>query len=248
VEILYCVVFWLRIIPCCQARTTGSHYRRDTDPHGRENANELAANHGHGCQQELSPALLRFAQDWIAVIEGVEKLRQLEGMLGKISRFGGRDALAHDIRGFRGRQPQLPDVVAGFASEVLREILRRDAVCRVSAEPIRIESTFAENVGSADDGILRVRACVALETQGVFEIEGDYRRLRELQHEVAQCPDGDLRGNAGALCFAQLGMPRIHFFASRGDESIQEIVRLHAEALAPGAPDPHLALSSSLSV
>src|ERR1019366_4862058 len=191
VEILYCVVFWLRIIPCCQARTTGSHYRRDTDPHGRKNANELAANHGCGCQQELSPALIRFAQDWIAVIEGVEKLRQLEGMLGKISRFGGRDALTHDIRGFRGRQPQLPDVVAGFAIEEVRETFcrdeawlvssrtgvargQRDAASRVSPETLGIESTFAENVGSADDGILRIRACVTLETQGVFEIEGDH--------------------------------------------------------------------------
>ena len=51
------------------------------------------------------------------MIEGVEKLRQLEGMLGKISRFGGRDALAHNIRGFSSRQPELPYVVGGFAVE-----------------------------------------------------------------------------------------------------------------------------------
>src|ERR1700716_1851570 len=197
-------------------RTSDLHDRRDTDPHRGKNANELAANHGYGCQQELFPPLIRFAQDWIAVIEGVEKLRQLKGMLGKISRFSGRDALAHNIRGFSRRQPELPDVIGGFAVKEASKIIRRDAACRVSAstsiarrrrtaarsvskETLRIESTLAENVGSAHNRILRVRPCVTLEAQRILEIEGDHRLFRELQHEVAQRPDGDLRCNPATL-------------------------------------------------
>src|SRR3981189_2271627 len=240
-------------------RTSDLQDRRDTDPHRGKNANELAANHGHGCQQELFPPLIRFAQDWIAVIEGIEKLRQLEGVLGKISRFSGCDALAHDVRGFSGRQPELPYIVGGFAVKEAGKILRRDAACRVSSRPriarrhrnaargvstetLRIQSTFAKNIGSAHDRILRVRARITLETQGVFKIECDHRLFRELQHEVAQCSDGDLRGNAGALRFAQLGMTRIHFLASRRDQSIEEIVRLPTEALSPRNLDPRSSL------
>ena len=86
---------------------------------------------------------IRFAQDRIAVIEGIEKLRQLKGMLGKISRFSGRDALAHNIRGFSRRQPKLPYIVGSFAVKEPQNHLRqnhppgkiacRDAACRVSA-------------------------------------------------------------------------------------------------------------------
>src|SRR5713101_6348455 len=158
-----------------QGATNGSHDRRNSDPHRRKDPNQLAANYGHCCQQELFPPLIRFTQDRIAVIEGIEKLRQLEGMLGEISRFSGRDALADDIRGFSRRQPKLPDVVRGFAVKEASKILHRDAACRVSAsnsiarrrrnaarsvstEAIRIESTLAENIGSAHDRILRVRA------------------------------------------------------------------------------------------
>src|SRR6266849_8159397 len=148
-----------------QTAATGSHHRRNTDPHRAEYANQLAPNHGRGCQQKIPPPLIRFAQDWIAVIESVEKLRQLKRMLGKISRFGGRDALAYNIRGLSSRKPELPDVVIRFAVKELRKTFCRDAACRVSAERIRIQSPFAENVGSADNRILRIRPRVALETQ-----------------------------------------------------------------------------------
>src|SRR5258708_840104 len=210
------------------ARTTASHDRWDTDPHRRENANELAAYHGHGCQQKFLPAVIRFAQDRIAVIEGVEKLRQLKRMLGKISRLGGRDALRHSIRGLSRRQPELPDVIRGFAAKEASKIPRRNAACRVSArtsiarrEILRVQSTLAENIGGTDHGILRVRACVPLKAQSVLEIESDHGLFRELKHEVAQCSNGELRSNARALRFAQLSMTPIHFYASRRDQCIQ---------------------------
>ena len=54
------------------------------------------------------------------MIESVEELRQLEGVLGEVGRLGGGDALVNDIRSFRGGQPEFPDFVGGFAGEMLR--------------------------------------------------------------------------------------------------------------------------------
>ena len=102
------------------------------------------------------PALIRFAQDRIAVIEGVEKLRQLEGVLGEISRFGGRDALAHDIRSFRGRQPEFPDVVARLAIEILSKILRRDEVASSPLAPRRCSETEREAASRVSTETLRI--------------------------------------------------------------------------------------------
>src|SRR5258706_8410016 len=210
------------------ARTTGSHDRRDTDPHRRENANEFAAYYGYGCQQKFLPAVIRFAQDRIAVIEGVEKLRQLKRVLGKVRRFSSSNALRHNVRSLSRRQPELPNTVRQFAVKELGKIIRRDAARRFPArtsiarrEILRVQSTLAKNVGGTDHGILRVRACVPLKAQSVLEIESDHGLFRELKHEVAQCSNGELRSNARALRFAQLRMTPIHFFASRGDQCIQ---------------------------
>src|SRR5258708_15985681 len=147
------------------ARTTGSHDRWDTDPHRRENANELAAYHGHGCQQKFLPAVIRFAQDRIAVIEGVEKLRQLKRMFGKVRRFSSSNALRHNVRSLSRRQPKLPDVIRGFAAKEASKIPRRDAACRVSArtsvarrEILRVQSSLAANAGGSDNGTVPVSA------------------------------------------------------------------------------------------
>ena len=67
------------------------------------------------------------------MIEGIEKLRQLEGMFGQISRFRGSNALTNDIRSLGGREPEFPDFVTGRAVKELREISRKDEACLVSA-------------------------------------------------------------------------------------------------------------------
>src|SRR5260370_38503434 len=54
-------------------------------------------------------------------------------MFRKIRRFSGRDALAHNIRGFRSRQPELPDIVGGFPVKEPSKIIRRNAARRIAA-------------------------------------------------------------------------------------------------------------------
>jgi hypothetical protein len=99
VEILYCSLSSceqpMRVvdgeIPCTIARLTvsrtpvqcapnaspnsGSHHRRHTNPHHRKDANKFPADHRCGGQQKRFPAFIPFAQDRIAVIERIKKLR-----------------------------------------------------------------------------------------------------------------------------------------------------------------------------
>ncbi len=49
------------------------------------------------------------------MVKGVEKLRQLEGMLGQVSWFGGGNALVDDVGSLGRGQPELPNFVARFA-------------------------------------------------------------------------------------------------------------------------------------
>src|ERR1700690_1667466 len=49
-----------------------SHYGWNRDPHRGQGANQFPANHRRRCQQELSPALICFAEDWMPVIKSIE--------------------------------------------------------------------------------------------------------------------------------------------------------------------------------
>src|SRR5581483_2945585 len=139
----------------------------------------------------------------MAMVEVVEHLRQLEGMLGQVRRLAGRDALLYYQRRFGSRQPQLPDFVARLAAQVLRQIVAGRYVLR---EVLRFESAFAKNVTGANHGVLCVRPGLTLEAERVLEIERDHGLLSELEHEIAQRADRDLPRNRRALVFAQLRM------------------------------------------
>ena len=78
------------------------HYRRDRDAHDRQRGDEFTADYGYRCEQELFSFFVGFAEDRMAVVEGVEELRQLEDVLGQIGGFGGGDALIDDVRGLGG--------------------------------------------------------------------------------------------------------------------------------------------------
>src|SRR5947209_20563239 len=69
------------------------HTGRHRDAHDCQGANQFAANDGDGGQQKLFSLLIRLAQDGMAMIERVEQLRQLEGVLGQVGRLCGGDAL-----------------------------------------------------------------------------------------------------------------------------------------------------------
>ena len=98
----------------------------ETNPGVLELANRTesphAADHGYRGQQKLFSLLIGLAQDWMAMIESVEKLRQLEDVLGEVRRLGGRDALVHGIGGFRRGQPELPEFVGVVAREKFRKV------------------------------------------------------------------------------------------------------------------------------
>ena len=68
----------------------------DSDAHHRQQGDQFAANHRCGRQQELLSAFICLVQDVVAMVEVVELLRQLEGVLGGVGRFCGGDALLDD--------------------------------------------------------------------------------------------------------------------------------------------------------
>ena len=94
-------------------------------------------------------------------------------------------------------------------------------------------SRFAEDVAGAHYSVLNVRAGLALKAQRIFEVEGDDRIARELEHEVAQRADGDLFGNVLPFGLVAAGLARVDLGARGGDELVDQVVGLDAEALAP---------------
>ena len=83
---------------------------------------------------------------------------------------------------------------------------------------------------------MNVGAGFALEAERVFEVEGDDGVARVLEHEVAQRADGDLFGDLLAHGFGigsgSAGLARVDFGARGGDELVDQVVGLDAEALA----------------
>src|SRR6185437_5437807 len=93
-----------------------------------------------------------------------------------------------------------------------------------------LQSRFPENVTGTDDSVLRVGASLAFKAQSFFEIEGDHRGLGELEHEIAQCANGNLRGDLPPLFFRHFGMAGVHFFLGSGNERVYQVIGLYAES------------------
>src|SRR5271157_2698779 len=96
-----------------------------------------------------------------------------------------------------------------------------------------LDTGFAKDVGRTYHCILRVRSSLALESQRFLEVESDDRLLGELQHEIAQRADGDLLADPRAFALIAVGMPAVYFFLRSRDQRVEQVVRLHAESLAP---------------
>ena len=136
-------------------------------------------------------------------------------------------------RAAAGAEPERPDVFVVLAGEV---------ACAAGLDDCRRSSRqaprfgrgvgLAEDVAGADDGVLNVGAGLALEAERIFEVEGDDGVARELEHEVAQSADGDLLGDLLALGLVAAGLARVDFGARGGDELVDQVVGLDAEALA----------------
>ena len=77
-----------------------------------------------------------------------------------------------------------------------------------------------------------VRAGLALEAQRIFEVEGDDGIARELEHEVAQRADRDLPGDDRAALARRAKSGACRLRLRGGDELVDQVVGLDAEALA----------------
>ena len=80
---------------------------------------------------------------------------------------------------------------------------------------VHIDAALAENIGSADHRVLRVRPSFPLKAQRLFEVERNDRRFCELQHEIAEGTGRNLAGNFASFLWLQLGMAGIHFLCCR---------------------------------
>jgi hypothetical protein len=91
-----------------------------------------------------------------------------------------------------GAQPQRPDIFGGVAVEIASP---GPLTAQTLLTPLPASFRLAEDVARPHHGVLNVGAGLALEAQRIFEVEGDHRVARELEHEVAQRADRNLLGN-----------------------------------------------------
>jgi hypothetical protein len=136
------------------------------------------------------------------VVEEVERLRELECVLGNEGRFLRRHG-GLDLSSERScQQHHLPEGIAiGSAKQFARRIL----IYSFEGRLVKAGLLFAQlpkNVARANHGILAVWAGFALKAEGILEIERDDRSARKFQKEVAQRSDGDGVRDGGALASA----------------------------------------------
>src|SRR5581483_2857872 len=90
--------------------------------------------------------------------------------------------------------------------------------------------------------ILRIGPSFALKAERVLEVKGDNRVAREAQHEIPQRADANRVRNLCTLSIIELRMTRINLHARRGDDAIDQVIGLHAEALASAHLDERAVL------
>ena len=143
----------------------------------------------------------------------------------------GDRALDRGIR-FRRRQQHLPEV---FGCKLPRHALRASARARKSGSVSPRSCELPQNVARAHRRVLHVRSGFAFEAERLLKIERDHRIARELQQEVAQRADGDLRRHRAP--FAPRARPACRDATSSSAFSISLSIRSSAftpEAFAAG--------------
>jgi hypothetical protein len=174
------------------------------------------------------------------VIEIVERLRELKRVFRDVRGLAGSDGALDGRIGFGRHQQAAARNLRTRAGARARLI---ELAREIGQSPRRARPACAGCCRRAPPCIAR-RAGIALEAERFPKIEGDHRIARELQHEVAQRADGDLRAMRGARRRA-LRVPRVHFFQRLFDQLVDQIVGLHAQALAARNLDVRRFLSSS---
>ena len=179
-----------------------------------------------GAARSLRVLLL---QDRVLVVEGVEALRELQGVAGdqrQLQALGGLlDRLA-DLRHLQDEVPEVlaPQLVAGRAATSSAETS--------SGRPVLAQA--AADVLRPHQRVLEVGARLALEAQGLVEVEGDDPVVGRLDHEEAQGGDGDLVGEAVELASGEVAVALGDLLAALGLSWSMQVVRLDADPLAAG--------------
>ena len=121
------------------------------------------------------------------MVEVIELLCQLERIFGRVSRFRCWRCTA---------QPCWKVVRREATAPTIRRLLSgtSNRFCRPEFLP-RISPALRKIFVDADDRVLCIGPGLAFKAQGFFEVKGDDRIFGELQHEVPQCANGDLRCN-----------------------------------------------------
>ena len=110
------------------------------------------------------------------MVERVKQLGELERMLGEVRWLGRGNALVNDVRSLCRSQPQFPYFVGCLAGSNTSPD-PRPTIGRLNllTKFVGIETAFAENIGSAHSGILRVRTSLAFEAQRFLEVKCNHR-------------------------------------------------------------------------
>ena len=99
---------------------------------------------------------------------------------------------------------------------------------------------FRKDIARAHDAVLDVGPGLAGEGQGFLHVEGDDLRAPELEEEIAEGADGDRLRGAFLLGRVALGVAGVDLRLRLGHEGVDEVVGLHAQALAAGDLDRSL--------
>ena len=97
------------------------------------------------------------------MIEGIEKLRELEDVFGEISGFGRGDALIYNVRRLRRCEPEFPNVIRAGAVQKLSVFSGGKSCSQTVDKGINIDLPFSEYVGRSCHCVLRIRSGFAHE-------------------------------------------------------------------------------------
>ena len=168
----------------------------------------------------------------VLLIEIAERLRQLEGVLGDVRRLAGSDRVLQGRIGLGSGQQHLPEIL-GLKLAGHGDWASSSAAKSGTRSPRLLQ--LAQDVARAHGGVLHVGAGLALEAEGLLQVEGDHRIARELQQEIAQRADGDLRWPpCGSAPRRSSGWRDATSSSAFCDQGVHQVVGLHAEPLAAG--------------
>ena len=214
------------------------HHRRSLNSQVTQRANHLPHSHRSRSQQQNFTRRMRSqCSTWCLLVEVVELLRQLEGILRQEGRLRGSKRLLDQRRQPRSQQPGLP-----HAAPILPRRPERSSSETAASEASSVVSCLAKDVSRPDDRILHVRPRLPSKLSASLKSKAItvFRVNRSMKYRSAPTPT--CVAMATRSNFAQLRMPSIHLHLRRRNQLVQQVVRLHAK----NPPPAHLQVSRLL--